>query len=83
MPYHGHAISDPGHAHAVSGNYLNVNNVGAGVSGYDADVNPTRSLWNNGAVGAAVTGIGIQPNGGSVAHTNVQHTMILNKIIKT
>ena len=85
MPNHGHSIQDQTHGHSVSGNFATGNNRGEGAfSGYDADVDPTRTLYMGTSVTPSYSNIsGTNPNGGSLAHTSLQPTMVMNKIIKT
>lgn len=82
MPAHSHDVNDPGHNHGVQGNFLNINQVGSGAGGYDADIDPTRSLYQYWQVERSGTGISLGNAGGDVAHPNTQPTMAVNKIIK-
>jgi microcystin-dependent protein len=76
IPSHTHAISDPGHLHTTTGNFLKQGLVGSDYTGGNylgsAPV----------AVNSATTGISVNNTGGGGAHPNVQPTIICNYIIR-
>jgi microcystin-dependent protein len=76
-------ITDNGHAHAMSGNYVNTNAVGSFIStlAFGGD----QSIWQGGNTTVATSNIsaGTGTTGSSSAHLNTQPTMVMNYIIFT
>lgn len=73
IPSHNHGVNDPGHTHGVTGAFGSQSGPAGASSGVSLLFNNTNS---------SVTGITIQNNGGGLPHTNMQPTLIMNKIIK-
>lgn len=95
MPAHGHSVTDPGHNHGITDpthlhsslfpNFTNVTYSGGGLTlsayaGSNSSQN-TSGVGTGISVNAAATGISINNTGGSALHTNVQPTIVKNKII--
>lgn len=95
MPTHSHSVTDGGHTHSVSdpththsinasaivasGNYA-----AGGIGAFNGAVAGTASAAATGiSIVSNVTGISIQNAGSSALHTNVQPTLVMNKIIYT
>ena len=74
MPVHNHALSDPGHAHSLSMTRGAAGGSGGGALVADGGGDTTLP---------AVTGASVDANGGGLAHTNVQPTILVFWIIKT
>lgn len=76
IPSHNHSVNDPGHNHflgAASVTSPGVTYVGSG---------PNPFFNGNSITGRSTADISINNNGGGQPHTNVQPTLIINKIIK-
>jgi microcystin-dependent protein len=78
MPAHNHGISDPGHAHGVSGGNLG----GTGVSPQSGTTTNCLTGATGIVINGATTGISIQSNGGGSAHPIAQPTIVCNYIIR-
>ena len=76
IPSHTHAISDPGHVHTTTGNFLKQGLVGSDYTGGSYLGSAPVS------VNSATTGISVNNTGGGGAHPNVQPTIICNYIIR-
>lgn len=81
LPSHSHGVNDPGHSHGFD---TSINWGGATfvtiVGGGGAAVPSSAGIID---IANATTGISIQSTGSSGPHTNLQPTLIVNKIIKT
>lgn len=90
-PGHAHSVYDPGHVHTNPGGS------GTGTAIYHAFQNGAVSNVNTGrsatgisiyaastgiSIYAAATGITVKESGGDEAHSNLQPTLVVNKIIK-
>lgn len=74
IPAHTHPVTDPGHTHATSA-------TGSG-QGHGGSL-PNTVEYGSANTGSNTTGITVGNNtGGGSAHTNVQPTIVCNKIIK-
>jgi microcystin-dependent protein len=74
MPYHSHAIIDPGHTHVTDAFRTFSGAVSFGGGG--------GIMGAGSGTASSTTGISIVANGSSQDHTNTQPTIIMNKIIK-
>lgn len=77
IPAHSHAVTDPGHDHAISGN--------AAASGLVSGASPPTTGATLGSaldVVPATTGISINNAGGDGAHNNMQPSTFINFMIK-
>lgn len=75
IPAHTHPVTDPGHIHSVATN--------SGALAAGSSSGPYASTSSTVNTGSSTTGVTIGNNtGGGGAHTNLQPTIICNKIIK-
>lgn len=85
-PGHAHALADPTHAHAMQGRAdINTGNTGnwIAVVGWGVGGGGTGASGTGMGVYGAVTGIGVQANGGSAGHNTVPPFQAVNWFIKT
>ncbi len=75
MPVHNHGVTDPGHSHTITVNYIGEQHPGG--AGWP---NPSPSPQ---ATSTSTTGITIQNAGGGASHNNIPPAMVMNWIIKT
>jgi microcystin-dependent protein len=75
MPSHNHALTDPGHAHAII--YYSAASGGTGINGTGAVLTSFGNSTN-----AAATGITIAANGFDGVHNIIQPTSFINAMIK-
>lgn len=73
MPVHNHNVTDPGHYHSYTSNYLYYAYAGATLPASQPTVGNT---------GGAYTGISIQNKGGGAAHNTTPPAIVMNVIIK-
>jgi microcystin-dependent protein len=83
-PAHTHGVSDPGHAHQIQTAQATGPTGVAAQSGQTVQLTYPTTLSTTGiALGAAMTGVTTQNNGGGNPHQNTQPTIELNYIIRT
>lgn len=74
LAVHDHAVTDPGHAHSISGQFI---------SGEGNNVAVTSGSWPAGSgTNAATTGISVGNAGSGSAHNNLQPYLVLSAFIK-
>jgi len=78
MPVHAHGVTDPTHAHSGTSNFGGVNLTSNGLQTGSGASSASQTITTN-SVG---TGISINNAGGGNAHTNLQPTWLVTKIIK-
>lgn len=75
MPQHNHGVSDPGHVHQLPMENYGLGGMGGG--------NVVQMIAGNAWTYNSGTGISIGYAGSNYGHNNIQHTIVMNMMIKT